>query len=827
VSRADRAARRAAERNPSTTLDILLGFTPEPETGFTTVTAVRALPAVLAATVTLGLAAAGIVAPSLTTTGATIKAAAKFYADLSVDLPAQPLPQRSVILAADGSKIAEFYSENRVLAPLSKVAPVAKHAIVAIEDSRFYEHHGLDVRGTGRAMLKTSTGSARQGGSTITQQYVKNVLLNDAETDDEKAAATAVSLERKLREAKLAISLEKRLTKDQILEGYLNIAYFGDGAYGIGTAAKHYFGVSAARLTLAQAALIAGIVQNPTGYDPTRHPLAAKGRRNLVLARMRDLGHITPAQAAKAQHATLGLHVKEPANGCATSKYPFYCQWVRNTLATNPVFGKTTKARQNFLFHGGLTIHTALDPRVQDGAQRVVDDALGRDNRVAAGVAIIAPGTGNVVAMTQNRTFGSGKRGATQIILPAQKAFQSGSTFKAVTLAAALENGVPPTAVMEAPAVYQPPGLRYPGSGFTNSAPWDNGILNLAQATARSSNTFFVKLQQQQGVLNVADMAARLGVALPRSGAGAITRVDAALTLGTSEVSPLEMATVYATFAAHGISCAPTGITGITGPTGAAVPVPDPKCHQAVSPGVADTVTALLQGVITGPDPYRTGKNLSIGRPAAGKTGTTDNSSAVWFNGFTPQYETAVWVGDPRGGFRYPLTSVRLYGRTLSSVAGATAAGPIWANVMKAIHARLPVAGFTPVNANQVNGITNIIPDVRGLTRDRAVQTLQDAGLDVTIAKTLAPPDQLTPADHVAEQTPAGGTTSLPTGTVTLKLTAGSDLTVPIPPRAGARATVKPPTPGAITDIGGGITGNERLPIFPRPSLSTPSAKTR
>jgi membrane peptidoglycan carboxypeptidase len=813
-------AGRAAEGNPNTTFDVLLGIAASAETGSTAVSTARAARAFLAAALTLGLATASMVAPIVTTSGATLKAAAKFYADLPVDLPAQPLPQRSVILAADGSKIAEFYSENRVLVPLSKVAPIAKQAVVAIEDSRFYLHHGLDFRGTSRAILKTSTGTGRQGGSTLTQQYVKNMLLNDAGNDDEKAAATAVSLERKLREAKLAISLEKRLTKDQILEGYLNIAYFGDGAYGIGTAAQHYFGVTAARLTLGQAAMIAGMVQDPTGYDPTKYPLTATKRRNVVLARMRELGYVTPGQASKAQRSPLGLNVKQPANGCTTSKYPFYCQWVRNALATNPVFGKSAKARQDFLFRGGLTIHTALDPRVQNAAQSVVDQALGRDNRVAAGVAIIQPGTGNVVAMAQNRTFGNGKDG-TQIILPAQKAFQSGSTFKAVTLATALENGVPVSASMDAPGVYRPPGLRYPGHGFTNSASWDNGTLNLAQATARSSNTFFVKLETQQGVLDVADMAGRLGVALPRTGAGAITRMDAALTLGTYEVSPLEMASLYATFAAHGISCAPTGITSITGPSGAPAAAPNPKCHQAVSPGVADTVAALLQGVIDGPDPYRTGKNLSIGRPVAGKTGTTDNSSAVWFNGFTPQYETAVWMGDPRGGFKYPLSSVRLFGRTISSVAGATAAGPIWANIMRDIHAGLPVAGFTPVNANQVNGITNLIPDVRGLTRDRAIQTVQEAGLDVIIAKTLAPEDQLTPVNYVAAQTPAGGTLSLPTGTVTLTLTAGSNVAVLIPPRDRAGPTAKPAKPDAITDIGGGITGNNKLPAFPRPSPST------
>ncbi|MGV8910702.1 MAG: transglycosylase domain-containing protein [Propionicimonas sp.] len=814
MSRADRAAAKADEPNWAVTMDDLLecGFTPD--VGPAPSQARRAVPAFLAATLALGLVGAGIAAPLVTTGGATMKMAATFYNDLPVTLPAQPLPQRSVILASDGTKIAEFYSENRVLVPLAQVALVARHAIVAIEDTRFYTHHGIDIRGTGRALLKTSTGASRQGGSTLTQQYIKNVLLNDAATTNDKAAATAISLERKIREAKLAVNLEKRLSKDQILEGYLNIAYFGDGAYGVGTAAQHYFSVPAAKLTLTQAATIAGLVQNPDGYNPAQHPLAATRRRNTVLARMRDLGYITAKVAAAAEATPLGLKVKEAANGCTTSKYPFYCQWVRNTLATNPVFGKTVKARENFLFRGGLTIHTALDPRVQDAAQTEVDAALGRNNRVAAGVAVIQPGTGRVVAMAQNRTFGAGPN-QTEIILPAQKAFQPGSTFKAVTLAAALENGVPPTATMNAPGRYQPPGGHFPGQGFTNSAPWDSGNLTLSQATARSSNTFFVKLENQQGVLNVADMAGRLGMSLPRSGPSAITEMDASMTLGTYEVSPLEMATVYATFAAHGVTCNPTGITAITGPTGAPAPAPDPHCHQGVAAGVADTVASLLQGVVDGPDPYRTGKRLSIGRPVAGKTGTTDNASAVWFNGFTPQYETAVWVGDPRGGFKYPLSSVRLYGRTISSVQGATAAGPIWSNIMKAIHVGQPKVGFTPVDANQANAITNIIPDVRGLGRDKAIQTLQEAGLDVTVAKAVAAQNNLTPANYVAAQHPAPGSLTPPTGTVTLTLTAGSDVNVTIPARTGARASIKPATPTGITDTGGGITALPANPTKP------------
>ena len=259
--------RRTADEPHPGALDDLLGFTPPVEAGFVTVTAARALPAFLAAAISMGVAAAGMAVPFVSTDGATIKAASTFYEALPVALPAQPLPQRSVILAADGSRVGEFFSENRVLVPLAKVAPIAQKAIIAIEDFRFYTHNGIDYRGTTRALLKTSTGEDRQGGSTLTQQYVKNVLLNDAETKDEKAAATELSLERKLREAKLAISLEKRLTKDQILEGYLNIAYFGDGSYGIGQAAQHYFGTTAAKLTLGQAAMIAGMVQNPVGYN--------------------------------------------------------------------------------------------------------------------------------------------------------------------------------------------------------------------------------------------------------------------------------------------------------------------------------------------------------------------------------------------------------------------------------------------------------------------------------------------------------------------------------------------------------------------------------
>jgi membrane peptidoglycan carboxypeptidase len=770
----------------------------------------------------MGTLAASLTVPLIGAGAITLREASDYWDHLPSELPTQPLPQRSVILAADGSKIAEFYSENRVLVPLSEVPDVVKDALISIEDSRFYEHAGVDVRGTTRALLSNLTSDSTQGGSTLTQQYVKQVLADAATSKKELEAVTSrTSYMRKLREAKLARSLEDRLTKDQILEGYLNIAYFGDGAYGIGTAARHYFDKEVGDLSLAQAALLAGLVKNPTGYDPTDYKSEAIERRNIVLFRMHQLGKISDTEYNRAKNAPLRLRITTPANGCHASKYPFFCQYVKQQLENDPVFGETAEARQQRLFRGGMVIRTTLNPRKQDIAQRAVDTSLGRDNRVAAAAVTVKPGTGEVVSMATNRTFGRSKPGRfdkTELILPVLPAFQPGSNFKPFTLAAALVEGFDPETVVYAPPVYAPSGMNYPSSGFQNSGSSASGNFNAAQAIWRSSNTWFVKLEEQVGVLNVADMAERLGITtLPREGAGAITPRDASLTLGAYEVSPLEMAGAYATFAARGVHCTPVVISSVTGPDGNPINVPDADCHEAIPPSVADTIANIMQGTIDGPDPYRTGKEMSFGRPAAGKTGTTQNNAAVWFSGYTPQFATSVAVMDPRGGFRYPLQNFYAGGQYISRAYGGLVAGPIWRNIMSGIHSRLPVKAFNPPSG--LSGYSNVAPDVRGLTLEQAYQVLTKAGFEVTLNKKTAPKDPLLKPDRVFTIDPAPGSLVGLGTSVEITMTAGSNLNVDLsgdePPPAPDSSEDDDMVDGPTRDTGGGIVTGTKDPNTP------------
>ena len=321
-----------------------------------------------------GVLTAALVIPYALMGGLGVRAVNRGFQALPADLVSAALPQGSVILAADGTKLATFYYENRVEVPITQVAPIMRSAIVAIEDSRFYEHGALDVKGTVRAVIANlRAGEVIQGGSTLSQQYVKNALAEMADTPAERRSALEPTAGRKLRELRIAVGLEKRYTKDQILERYLNIAYFGDGAYGIEAAARHYFGVHAAQLTLAQSATLAGIVRSPQTYNPHLHPIRGRNRRDLVLNRMLQLKVITPAQVAEARARPVALKITKTPNGCVSSKAPFFCDYVQRDILGNPVFGKTLRARRALLQRGGLEIHTTLEPKMQKAAQHAVD----------------------------------------------------------------------------------------------------------------------------------------------------------------------------------------------------------------------------------------------------------------------------------------------------------------------------------------------------------------------------------------------------------------------------------------------------------------------
>ncbi|MEZ5118047.1 MAG: transglycosylase domain-containing protein [Candidatus Nanopelagicales bacterium] len=639
--------------------------------------------------------------------GVTVRSAVTGFEELPDQLSTPPLPQRSVILAADGSLLATLYYQNRVEVPLTSVAPIMRQALVAIEDSRFLEHRGIDLRGTMRALAtNTTAGGVQQGGSTLTMQYVKNVLVNNADNAEEVAAARARTPIRKLREIRYALALERRFTKDQILERYINIVYFGAGAYGVEAASRRYFSKPASKLTLPEAATLAGIVQQPTAYDPTRNPRLSTVRRDVVLRRMAEVGFITQAQAARAAAVPMKkiLKPKRVRNGCTSSYAPFFCDYVVRILQSDPAFGETTAAREALLKRGGLTIRTTLQPQTQDAAYQaaITQIPIKDDSRRAAAIAMVQPGTGQILAMAQNRKWGTSGRGRTTYNYVVDQAYggtigmQAGSTFKVFTLAAALEAGVSPFEPISSPSpktfedfVNCETGAPFGPITFRNST--GQGTFDMRKATAYSINTYFVALEERTGLCRPAEIAEKMGVRLATG--GDLYRVPS-FTLGTMEISPLSLAGAYAAFANHGEYCRPIAILQVSDRTGKRLPIPSAKCKQVVEPEIADTVTSLLTGVIDGNISGRTGQAMSLGRPAAGKTGTTNDSAAVWFAGYTPELAAAVWVGDPRGGYAYPMKNVVINGVYYGQVFGSTMPGPIWKNAMLGALAGTPEQDF-------------------------------------------------------------------------------------------------------------------------------------
>src|SRR5262245_38676791 len=377
------------------------------------------LGAFLASALVLGLLAAGLVMPAVGATGALARSGVDVFNELPSEFTTDPLAQTSTILASDGKTvIARPQEQNRTIVPLSKVAPIMREAQVAIEDHRFYEHGGIDLQGTVRAVISNLRSGTSVGASSLTQQYVKISLQYSAlSRGDEKAAQEAVRKDylRKLKELKYAITLEKKLTKDQILEGYLNLVYYGDRAYGVEAAALHYFSVHASQLTLSQAALLAGLTQNPGTTDPVNYPKRALARRDVVLDRMHELGRITDKQWQAAKKRTLkqDLRVSNPKGTCLASPYPYWCDFVINYALAMPQLGKTVEERKRLLYRGGLTITTTLDPRIQQIAQREVTKRvpIGNDARIGSAAYIADPNTGKVLAFAQNTKYSVSKDG--------------------------------------------------------------------------------------------------------------------------------------------------------------------------------------------------------------------------------------------------------------------------------------------------------------------------------------------------------------------------------------------------------------------------------
>ncbi len=661
-----------------------------------------------------GMLVAALATPLVLATGLTAKSAANTFQALPTELPDPVLGVDSRILAADGSVVAVLHgAQNRVPVTIAQIPQVMQQAIIDIEDSRFYSHHGVDFKGLARAAVtNTAAGGVAQGGSTLTEQYVKNVLLDTAATPDQQQAATGKSLTRKLREARYALALERRWPKLRILEAYLNIAYFGNNAYGIGAAAQRYFGESVGQLTVAQSAMLAGLVQSPSAYDPLRHPQAAATRRDQVLARMRQLGHLSTFQQTSTAGQPLGLHPRVPppaGDPCLNSPAPFFCDYVRRLLRADPALGATTAQRDRRLLEGGLTVKTSFDPTIQQAAQQGLDSVVDKANRAAATEVMVQPGTGAVLAMAVSRDYGTGP-GQTTVPLPTAAAFGPGSAFKTFTLATAIERNLPLSTSFFAPACYVPTTFtvapdsgRNPAdpnnptsncaNGFSNADPAEAAIYAIPQATWQSVNTFYIQLEEQVGILNVAAMARTLGI--PAARLATVGPNDGSLTLGTEVVSPLDIASAYATLAARGLRCDPKAITSITSPAGQPVAFPSPApCRQVISPSTADTVTSVLEGVLTNGTGYPNA--AAIGRPAAGKTGTNEGFSSAWFVGYTPQLAAAVELGDPRGGPSHPLTDITIGGQSYPHVFGGDVPALIWGHSMYNALTNQPYAQLPP-----------------------------------------------------------------------------------------------------------------------------------
>jgi membrane peptidoglycan carboxypeptidase len=671
------------------------------------------LGALLATSLVAGLLGAGLLMPAVGAAGAVARGGVHAFDSLPAELKQSPLAQQSRILAADGSVIATFYDENRVVVPLAKVSKVMQTAIVAIEDDRFYQHGGVDLHGLARAFVNNAQGGGTQGASTITQQYVKNTLVENAKADGDVEAIKAATdrggtsgYARKLQELKYAVGLEKTMTKDEILQGYLNIAYFGAGTYGVEAAALHYFGVHAIQLNLPQSAMLAGLVQSPSHYDPYLNLSAGTARRNTVLARMLALKDITPVQYQAAVASKVVLHKGKFGNDCSASRFPYFCDYVRRLLSQTEGIGAATLQR------GGLTVRTTLLPKAQYQAQKVVDSAVPPGNKrlIGAASSVVEPGTGKILAMVQNTQWkapaGTSRRAAsrwpyTQVNyntdqgLGNSKGFQTGSSFKAFTLAAALKSGMKLNDTVVAPhdrtriygfrdcsgaQVGKAGGYYDPSNAEGN----ESGKITLLKATAASVNTAFVQLEEQVGICNVAETAESMGVHRASPGIYGPTKLEEvpSLTLGSNLISPLTMAAGYATFAAQGTYCAPVAITAISAATGKKYAVPKSDCHRALSKDVANGVTKALQGVLSG----GTARGVaSVGRDAAGKTGTTNDSKQSWFVGYTPQLTAAVWVGQPiketNGMHNLSLGSGKAHRSYGGNIFGATIAGPIWSSI--------------------------------------------------------------------------------------------------------------------------------------------------
>ncbi len=663
------------------------------------------------------------------------------------------LPETSNVYDDQGNLIATFHADqNRVPITFSQVPPAVVAAVVDTEDAKFWVHHGVNVWAIARALFSNGKGGGvLQGGSTITQQLVKNTVLTDQRT-----------LTRKVKEAVLAVRLEDELTKQQIMERYLNTVYFGNGAYGIGAAAQAYFDEPVEKLTPVQGALLAGTIQDPSGYDPVLHPGAARIRRNFVINQMVRHGDMTKGAAAVARLAGVPDHVKTSPAPPLDAQAGYFVEEVKQRLLADPDLGSTAQARYNAVFNGGLKIYTTLDPALEADARQAVADRLPSENgKWTAALVSVDSRTGAVRALVG----GPGYNLSQYRIATEGPGRQPGSSFKPIVLALALKQGYNIHAGVDgsSPCTFTNPPL--PPYTAHNAEGGEGGYYDLVSALAGSINCAFLRLGIDLGLGQVAQMGRDLGITTP------LTPLES-MSIGSEEVRPIDMAGVYDTFADDGVHHTPYLIDRVVDRTGAVLLRGGTRGTQVLDSDRVREELLALRAVMQ----YGTGAGSQLkGRPSWGKTGTAENYDNAWFDGFTPQLTTVVWMGSPIGNV--PMTNVCGMTQTGKNVCpgtvfGATIPAPIWKEFMDLALAGQPAEDFPQPNPHDTGKIYNVAEpkgSYNGCSPNSTLQSCYGAGgapttttaaPAVTPASTTTTPSATTPGSSV----PGGTSTTTATG---------------------------------------------------------------
>ena len=760
-----------------------------------------------------GVVVAAAAFPAVAMSGLAAKAGADSFEKLPTDLIVPRAPQASQVFAANGkTPLATFFDENRQDVALEDIAPAMRDAMIAAEDHAFYQHSGVDLKGFLRALVANGTGQAKQGASTLTMQLVRMSVTYSATDPQEVVAASEDTNGRKIREMRLATALDQRLSKDEILERYLNMAPFGHGTYGVAAASRFYFGKQPGDLTVPEAAMIAGLVKSPGFYDALDTAGTGQAetvtRRDWVLGQMVETGAITAEERDAAVAVPLKITGQQPSNGCTTTvnnDWGFFCDYFYRWWLDQTAFGSTSYDRERRLKSGGYRIVTTLDPAVQRAAHTNVEQYLPTGRKDALMVAAVEPGSGRVRALATNRTFGlddpahptnpissnpdkarDGIRGtyprSTNPLLTGGgdiTGYQAGSTFKMFTMAAALEQGYPLDYTINAQQRYESkykaaagtpaacPGTeRYcPGNDNDGMA----GVHDMWSAFGSSVNTYFVPLEERVGAAKVVDVAERLGIRFRAENDAATAKDPAAadgwgsFTLGVSATTPLDLANAYATLAADGQHCEPIPVQEIRDHEGHNLDVTAPRCDHAVDPEVARAAIDAARCPVGDQSAYGQCRGATesdahrvIGHPVAGKTGTTDSHRTASLVTTTTSLAVAGILGNPD----WPETTATMDHGIVNPAVYETLADAMRGKEKK---------DFPKPNTSLAYGQQRSIPAVTCQPVQAASDTLGAAGFKVEVDDVQV--DSACPAGTVARTDPDGRTVS--GGTVMVRISNG------------------------------------------------------